>query len=178
MKLLIHSLTSTGQPLKFRNGSIIYPHPRGQWFKNKLSTLQLKILFRRGFLIKSHNFDNHLPSKLWDDITHPFPNFNSCTIDWEWISNFIHLWGFHCLSMIGLHLIRVSKSGPSHLVGCLSQWVYTLPWQSRIMSRAVFGWLYPKGLNCFETSFPYLEYGCHFLHVFKPTLWVVFYVTT
>ena len=35
---------------------------------------------------------NHLPSKVWDNITHPLPNFNSCTMDvWEWISNFITL---------------------------------------------------------------------------------------
>ena len=33
---------------------------------------------------------NHMPSKMWDEITYPFPNFNSCTVEvWEWISNFI-----------------------------------------------------------------------------------------
>ena len=33
---------------------------------------------------------NHMPSKVWNEITYPFPNFNSCTIEvWEWISNFI-----------------------------------------------------------------------------------------
>ena len=27
--------------------------------------------------------------KVWDEITYPFPNFNSCTVEvWEWISNF------------------------------------------------------------------------------------------
>ena len=31
-----------------------------------------------------------MPSKVWDEITDPFPNFNGCTIEvWEWISNFI-----------------------------------------------------------------------------------------
>ena len=35
-------------------------------------------------------FDNHMPSKVWDDITYLFPNFNGCTIDvWECIINFI-----------------------------------------------------------------------------------------
>ena len=33
---------------------------------------------------------NHMPSKVWDEITYPFPIFNSCTVEvWEWISNFI-----------------------------------------------------------------------------------------
>ena len=47
---------------------------------------------------------NHRPSKVWDEITNPFPNFNGatdeitypfptfncCTVEvWEWISNFI-----------------------------------------------------------------------------------------
>ena len=33
---------------------------------------------------------NHMPSKVWDEITYPFPNFNGCTIKvGEWISNFI-----------------------------------------------------------------------------------------
>ena len=33
---------------------------------------------------------NHIPSKVWDEITYPFPNFNGGTIEvWEWISDFI-----------------------------------------------------------------------------------------
>ena len=32
----------------------------------------------------------HMPSKLWDEITYPFPNFNAATVEvWEWICNFI-----------------------------------------------------------------------------------------
>ena len=31
-----------------------------------------------------------MPRKVWDEITCPFPNFNSSTVEvWEWISNFI-----------------------------------------------------------------------------------------
>ena len=31
----------------------------------------------------------HLPSKVWDEITYAYSNFNGCTIEvWEWISNF------------------------------------------------------------------------------------------
>ena len=33
---------------------------------------------------------NHMPSKVWDEIIYPFPNFNGATIEvWEWISNSI-----------------------------------------------------------------------------------------
>ena len=33
---------------------------------------------------------NHIHYQVWDEITYPFPNFNSCTVEvWEWISNFI-----------------------------------------------------------------------------------------
>ena len=33
---------------------------------------------------------NHMPNKLWDKITYPFPNFHGATIEvWEWRSNFI-----------------------------------------------------------------------------------------
>ena len=33
---------------------------------------------------------NLIHYKVWDEITHPFPNFNGATIEvWEWMSNFI-----------------------------------------------------------------------------------------
>ena len=33
---------------------------------------------------------NYMPSKMWNEITYPFPNFNHCIIEvWEWISYFI-----------------------------------------------------------------------------------------
>ena len=33
---------------------------------------------------------NYIHYKVWDEITHPFPNFKGCTVEvWEWISNFI-----------------------------------------------------------------------------------------
>ena len=32
---------------------------------------------------------NQMPSKVWNDIIHPFPNFNGYTVEvWGWISNF------------------------------------------------------------------------------------------
>ena len=33
---------------------------------------------------------NYMPSKVLDEVTYPFPNFNGYTIEvWEWTSNFI-----------------------------------------------------------------------------------------
>ena len=33
---------------------------------------------------------NHMPSKVWDEITYPFPNFNIATTEvWVWINDFI-----------------------------------------------------------------------------------------
>ena len=33
---------------------------------------------------------NCIPSKVWDEFTYPFPNFNGATVEvWEWISNFV-----------------------------------------------------------------------------------------
>ena len=35
--------------------------------------------------------NNHTPSKVWDEITYPFPNFNGATVEvWEWLSNSSH----------------------------------------------------------------------------------------
>ena len=35
--------------------------------------------------------DNYIYFKVWYEITYPFPNFNSGTVEvWEWISNLIH----------------------------------------------------------------------------------------
>ena len=53
---------------------------------------------------------NHMPSKVRDEITYPFPNFSEV---WEWIRDFISLYnGCNYLSMLGLELIHVSKRGP------------------------------------------------------------------
>ena len=50
---------------------------------------------------------NHMPSKLWDEITYPSPNFNGCTVEvWEWISNFHSIFydGCYYISMLELKL--------------------------------------------------------------------------
>ena len=48
----------------------------GYLFGNPLTSLEHSLIF--GYLIPSWII-NHMPSKLWDEITHPFPNFNSCS---------------------------------------------------------------------------------------------------
>ena len=54
---------------------------------------------------------NHMPRKVWAEITYPFQNFNGCTVEfWELITNFIPLYnGSNNSSMLGLKLIHVSK---------------------------------------------------------------------
>ena len=42
---------------------------------------------------------NYIHYKVWDEITYPFPNFNSCTVEvWEWISNFIPCFPGHVIT--------------------------------------------------------------------------------
>ena len=56
-----------------------------------------------------------MPSKVWDEVTNSFPNFNDCTVEvWEWTSNFIPqlMIDVICLSMMELKLIYVIKEGP------------------------------------------------------------------
>ena len=51
--------------------------------------------------------------KVWDEITFPFPNFNSAVEVWEWTSKFIPQFNrkYDFLSMLGVKLIHVDKSG-------------------------------------------------------------------
>ena len=42
---------------------------------------------------------NYIPSKVWDEITYPFPNFNGVSVEvWEWISNFIKHFIMHVIT--------------------------------------------------------------------------------
>ena len=57
----------------------------------------------QGFLLltRFNRISNHESSKVSDEFTYPFPNFNDCTVEvWEWISNFAYLYnGCNYLSM-------------------------------------------------------------------------------
>ena len=52
---------------------------------------------------------------MWDEIIHPFSNFNCATIDiWEWTSNFISHFPGHVIThlfMLEFELIHISKRG-------------------------------------------------------------------
>ena len=50
-------------------------------------------------------FRYNLPSKMWDEITYPFPNFNCFT-------HYLLYNGCYYLCMMGLKFIHVSKRGP------------------------------------------------------------------
>ena len=47
--------------------------------------------FKHGSTFILSSICNHMPSKVWDELTYPFPNFNGCTVEvfLEWISSFI-----------------------------------------------------------------------------------------
>ena len=45
-------------------------------------------LYQYGFILNPA-WMNNMSSKVWDEITHPLPNFNSATVEvWEWMSYF------------------------------------------------------------------------------------------
>ena len=55
-----------------------------------------------------------MPSKVWDEITDPFPNFNGTIVEvWEWVSNFIPhiiMEVITCLVKSGMKLLIHSKT--------------------------------------------------------------------
>ena len=68
---------------------------------------------------------------MWDDISYPFPNFNSATVEvWEWINALIpHFYVRDNVSMLELKLIHVSKRGPCW---CFELLMYFVKWISRL----------------------------------------------
>ena len=65
-----------------------------------------------------------MPSKMWDEITHPFQNVNGCTIEvWEFHPT--HHNGCNCLSILEFKLNEVSKRGPSCYATEMLQYVFT-----------------------------------------------------
>ena len=91
--------------------------------------------------------NNYMPSKVWDQITYPFPNINGCTVEvWEWINNFIPRIIMKVInsSMLGLKLYLVNKRGQcrnnekkfgARTVNSL--WPCDTTWQHRSGSRLV-----------------------------------------
>ena len=51
---------------------------------------------------------NHMPRKVWAEISYPFPNFNGCTVEfWELITNFIPLFIMDPITHPGLHKVEI-----------------------------------------------------------------------
>ena len=83
------------------------------WDRNMPSGL----LYKNGLNLTAW-MNNHISSKVWHEITYPFPKFNGATVEvWEWKSNFmphfimgviIHPWyskrASRHLSMLHAHL--------------------------------------------------------------------------
>ena len=45
---------------------------------------------KQGLTLIPACISNHMASKVWDEITYPFPNLNGWSVEvWEWISHFI-----------------------------------------------------------------------------------------
>ena len=73
---------------------------------------------------------NHMPSKVWDEATYTFPNFNGCTVNvWEWISNFIlrfmmDLIIYPCWDLSYSMLLKGFPSVPylGHYIWCFKLW--------------------------------------------------------
>ena len=71
-------------------------------------------IYWHGLALIAAWISNHTPSKVWDEIHYPFPNFNGRTVEvWEWIMNFIaHFNGCYYISIPRLKLIHVIKRVP------------------------------------------------------------------
>ena len=54
-----------------------------------------------------------MPSKVWDEITYPFPNFNAYTVEvWTWMGNSILHFIIDITTYPGINLIHTSEWDP------------------------------------------------------------------
>ena len=61
--------------------------------------------------------NNHMFSKLRDEITYPFANVNGCAVEvWECVIRPILCNGCNYLSMLGLKLIHIFNRGASSVM--------------------------------------------------------------
>ena len=75
----------------------------------------------------------HMPSKMWDEITYPFPNINGFNIEvWEWINNFIPQFIRDGISN-PLNLIHISSRAPGskQLPDSILSGVYDAIWHHK-----------------------------------------------
>ena len=64
-------------PINYLRERVKYMANFAHWHQNGLTSIPAWI-------------SNHMPNKVWDEISYPFPNLNGESVeDWKWISNFI-----------------------------------------------------------------------------------------
>ena len=69
-------ISTMGFPILVRRHLYIESRPLVTW----------GLFYKHGLTLISTWKGNRLPSKVWDNITHPYPNFNGCTVEvWEWL---------------------------------------------------------------------------------------------
>ena len=71
--------------------------------------------YQNGLTLITAWISNYMSSKVWDEITYPFPNFNGVNVEvWEWIFNFITTFVMAIITYPcwGLRLIHFSKRPP------------------------------------------------------------------
>ena len=70
------------------NGTSLYTtFPRGSHWSKIINSAAAGV--QHGWILIPAWISNNISSKVCDEITYPFPNFNDCTVEvWEWISNF------------------------------------------------------------------------------------------
>ena len=101
-----------------------------------------------------------MPNKGWNEISYPFPNVNSETVEvYEWLGNFIPPIKMDVILILGLKWNHVSKKGPSG-VSELSLIVNNISCTRKYSKKLEFDkvYLYFKGYNIFQY---YKCYKCY-----------------
>ena len=98
--------------LVFWNSEPSFNIQYSQWDEHSLPFTNWGSYYQHALTLIPACINNHTPSKVLDEITYPFPNFNGCTIEvWE-MDNWFHPKvnnGCNYLSILGLKLIRASN---------------------------------------------------------------------
>ena len=101
-------------------GGLISTKPGAPFYKHKSTLILAWISY-------------HTPSKVWDEITYPFPTFNGCAVEvWERTSNFIPQFIMDVITYPcseGFHEICCNVS--TAVCSCLIGWLHDRPTPDR-----------------------------------------------
>ena len=60
-----------------------------RWIQLAFNMTPWSLIYLHALTLIRALISKHLPSRMWDEIAYPFPNFNGATVEvWAWISNF------------------------------------------------------------------------------------------